>query len=97
MLQHKPHPWGLAQRLRDGDRAALEQAYEHWSPLVYTIALRALGDPDQLRVGDLAIRKAAAALGLPDGPRALAVHGARWAPWHWHKTPMLSSRMTTAS
>ncbi|MDQ2756926.1 MAG: sigma-70 family RNA polymerase sigma factor [Actinomycetota bacterium] len=37
-------PDGLAQRLRDGDRSALEQAYEHWSPLVYTLALRALGD-----------------------------------------------------
>ena len=45
------------------------------------VALRALGDPDQLLVGDLAIRKAAARLGLPDDPAALATVGARWAPW----------------
>ena len=45
------------------------------------IALRALGDPDVLLIGDLAIRKAAAALGLPADPAALARHGARWAPW----------------
>ena len=45
------------------------------------VALRALGDPDQLLVGDLAIRKAAARLGLPDDQAALAKVGARWAPW----------------
>ncbi len=37
-------PDGLAQRLVAGDRDALEQAYQRWSSLVYTIALRALGD-----------------------------------------------------
>jgi RNA polymerase sigma factor (sigma-70 family) len=37
-------PDGLAGRLVAGDRAALEQAYQRWSPLVYTIARRALGD-----------------------------------------------------
>ncbi len=45
------------------------------------IALRALGDPDQLLVGDLAIRKAAARLGLPEDPTALHQHGSRWSPW----------------
>jgi AraC family transcriptional regulator of adaptative response / DNA-3-methyladenine glycosylase II len=45
------------------------------------VALRALGDPDQLLVGDLAIRKAAARLGLPSDAAALAKAGARWAPW----------------
>jgi len=38
------HLDGLAQRLVAGDRAALEQAYQRWSSLVYTIAVRALGD-----------------------------------------------------
>ncbi len=45
------------------------------------VALRALGDPDVLLTGDLAIRKAAIALGLPGDPRTLEAHGARWAPW----------------
>jgi len=34
----------LGDRLRAGERTALEQAYQRWSPLVYTVALRALGD-----------------------------------------------------
>ena len=45
------------------------------------ISLRALGDPDVLLTGDLGIRKAAQALGLPSEPAALAAHGSRWAPW----------------
>src|SRR5690606_16285915 len=46
------------------------------------IALRALGDPDVFLPTDLGARRAAAALGLPDDPRALAAYAARhWAPW----------------
>jgi AraC family transcriptional regulator of adaptative response / DNA-3-methyladenine glycosylase II len=45
------------------------------------IALRALGDPDVLLTGDLGIRKAAMALGLPADPAGLAARGSRWAPW----------------
>ena len=45
------------------------------------VAMRALGDPDVFLEGDLGVRKAAAALGLPQTPRALAEHARRWGPW----------------
>ena len=45
------------------------------------LAMRVLGNPDVLLTGDLVIQQQAAALGLPAGPRALAVAGSRWAPW----------------
>ncbi len=37
-------PEEVARRLRDGDQAALGEAFRRWSPLVFTIALRALRD-----------------------------------------------------
>ncbi|WP_202977860.1 RNA polymerase sigma factor [Nocardioides daphniae] len=33
----------LAAGLRDGDRDCLEEVYRRWSPLVHSVALRALG------------------------------------------------------
>ncbi len=45
------------------------------------IAMRVLGESDELLTGDLALRTGAARLGLPDTPRELAAHGARWAPY----------------
>jgi AraC family transcriptional regulator, regulatory protein of adaptative response / DNA-3-methyladenine glycosylase II len=50
------------------------------------LAMRVLGNPDILLASDLVVRKSAAALGLPDTVRALAVHGARWAPWRSYAT-----------
>jgi AraC family transcriptional regulator of adaptative response / DNA-3-methyladenine glycosylase II len=41
------------------------------------LAMRVLGDPDELLPGDLAVRRGATALGIPD----LDHHAARWAPW----------------
>jgi AraC family transcriptional regulator of adaptative response / DNA-3-methyladenine glycosylase II len=41
------------------------------------LAIRVLGDPDELLPGDLAVRRGARALGIPDLP----VHAARWTPW----------------
>ncbi len=45
------------------------------------IAMRALGDPDVFPVGDLVLRKAAAAIGLPDNANQLADVAESWAPW----------------
>ncbi|MBW6433196.1 helix-turn-helix domain-containing protein [Actinoplanes hulinensis] len=45
------------------------------------IAMRAIGDPDIFLATDLAARRGAAALGLPDTARALAEHAERWRPW----------------
>jgi len=53
--------------------------------------MRALSSPDELLAGDLGVRRAAAALGLPDDPANLAEHARRWRPWRsyavlhlWH-------------
>ncbi|MGC4852896.1 DNA-3-methyladenine glycosylase 2 family protein [Micromonospora sp. DT4] len=48
------------------------------------LAMRALGDPDVLLDSDLAIRRGAAALGLPD--TTLDAHAERWRPWRSYAT-----------
>ncbi|PRX49000.1 DNA-3-methyladenine glycosylase II [Prauserella shujinwangii] len=45
------------------------------------LLMRALGDPDILLDGDLALRKGAAALGLADPPGTLATRAQAWRPW----------------
>ncbi|WP_189328490.1 DNA-3-methyladenine glycosylase 2 family protein [Actinoplanes ianthinogenes] len=45
------------------------------------VAMRAIGDPDVFLSTDLAARRGAAALGLPDSAKALATHAERWRPW----------------
>jgi AraC family transcriptional regulator of adaptative response / DNA-3-methyladenine glycosylase II len=45
------------------------------------VAMRAIGDPDVFLPTDLAVRRGAAALGLPSTPKALAKHAERWRPW----------------
>ena len=44
------------------------------------LAMRMLGDHDLLLVEDLAVRRGAAALGLPTQPKDLAARGLRWRP-----------------
>ena len=70
---------------RGGDRektlAALEElpGVGPWTRDV--IAMRALGDPDVFPVGDLGVRRGAAALGLSSDARALCERAERWRPW----------------
>jgi AraC family transcriptional regulator of adaptative response / DNA-3-methyladenine glycosylase II len=45
------------------------------------LAMRALGDPDAFLPTDLAVRRGAAALGLPATPQTLARHAECWRPW----------------
>ena len=45
------------------------------------VAMRALGDPDVLLPTDLAVRRGATALGLPDDPKTLDAYADRWRPW----------------
>ena len=50
------------------------------------VALRALRDPDVLPIGDLVVRRHAAALGLADDAGRLGRYGTRWAPWRTYAT-----------
>ncbi|GAA1396988.1 AlkA N-terminal domain-containing protein [Pseudonocardia kongjuensis] len=45
------------------------------------LAMRVLGDPDELLASDLAVRRGAEALGLPAEASALAGRARAWAPW----------------
>ncbi|MFI7077871.1 DNA-3-methyladenine glycosylase 2 family protein [Micromonospora sp. NPDC049903] len=45
------------------------------------LAMRALGDPDAFLPTDLAVRRGAAALGLPDDPTTLDAYATAWRPW----------------
>ena len=50
------------------------------------LAMRAFGDPDVLLSSDLAVRRGAAALGLPDTPTTLDGYAERWRPWRSYAT-----------
>lgn len=45
------------------------------------LAMRLLGDPDELLATDLGVRRGAALLGLPDSIDGLTTRAATWAPW----------------
>jgi AraC family transcriptional regulator, regulatory protein of adaptative response / DNA-3-methyladenine glycosylase II len=45
------------------------------------VMLRALGHPDAFPAGDLGLRRAARALGLPDDTDGLEAYSERWRPW----------------
>ncbi|MEU1362779.1 AlkA N-terminal domain-containing protein [Micromonospora zamorensis] len=50
------------------------------------LAMRAFGDPDILLNTDLAVRRGAAALGLPDTQQTLDGYADRWRPWRSYAT-----------
>jgi AraC family transcriptional regulator, regulatory protein of adaptative response / DNA-3-methyladenine glycosylase II len=45
------------------------------------LAMRVLGDPDELLPDDLAVRRGARALGIASDPGDLSRHAGHWAPW----------------
>ncbi len=45
------------------------------------LAMRLLGDPDELLATDLAVRRGAAALGLPSDVEGLTARSENWKPW----------------
>ena len=53
------------------------------------ILLRGLGDPDAFPAGDLGVRVAAEAAGLPGRPGELTSHAVRWRPWRGYATALL--------
>lgn len=57
------------------------------------VTMRALGDPDRLLVDDIAVRRAAARLGLPDAPASLARRGGGWSPWRSYATHHLHASL----
>jgi AraC family transcriptional regulator, regulatory protein of adaptative response / DNA-3-methyladenine glycosylase II len=45
------------------------------------VAMRAIGDPDVFLATDLAARRGARALGLPDQVKTLSAYAGKWRPW----------------
>jgi AraC family transcriptional regulator of adaptative response / DNA-3-methyladenine glycosylase II len=52
-------------------------------------AMRALGDPDAFPLGDLGLRRAAAAAQLPSAPAGLMARAEPWRPWRAYATQYL--------
>lgn len=45
------------------------------------VSMKALSDPDAFTAGDLALRRVAGQLGMPDDPDGLTAHADGWRPW----------------
>jgi AraC family transcriptional regulator of adaptative response / DNA-3-methyladenine glycosylase II len=60
------------------------------------IAMRALGDPDVFLGGDVVVRNAMAALGLPGPTRAAGEHAYAWRPWRSYAVMHLWRHAATA-
>lgn len=58
-----------------------------------SVAMRALGDPDAFLAGDLVLRKAAVAVGLPAHPKALEERSLDWSPFRAYATHHLWSHV----
>jgi AraC family transcriptional regulator, regulatory protein of adaptative response / DNA-3-methyladenine glycosylase II len=66
---------------RDETRTALESIPGIGPWTASYVAMRALGDPDVFLPSDVAVRRVARVIGLPDKPVPLTQHAERWAPW----------------
>ncbi|MTV27034.1 DNA-3-methyladenine glycosylase 2 family protein [Nitriliruptoraceae bacterium ZYF776] len=66
---------------RDGAEAALLALPGIGPWTAGYVRMRALGDPDVFLPTDLGVRRALAARGLPDDPRAAATTAGAWRPW----------------
>jgi len=66
---------------RDGTRDALLALPGIGPWTVAYLAMRSLGDPDAFLATDLAVRRGAARIGLPDAPAELETRSRRWGPW----------------
>ena len=62
-------------------RAKLNALHGFGPWTVESIAMRSMGDPDAFLSGDLGVKLAAGALGMPTTPKALTVHSHLWRPW----------------
>jgi AraC family transcriptional regulator, regulatory protein of adaptative response / DNA-3-methyladenine glycosylase II len=58
------------------------------------LAIRVLGDPDELLATDLAVRRGAGALGLPSDAGRLVAHGENWKPWRSYAAMHLTRAST---
>ncbi|MYW74702.1 DNA-3-methyladenine glycosylase 2 family protein, partial [Pseudonocardia sp. SID8383] len=61
------------------------------------LAMRVLGDPDELLASDLAVRRGAEALGLPGDEAALTARAHAWAPWRSYAATHLWRAATSAA
>ena len=61
------------------------------------LAMRLLGDPDELLATDLAVRRGAAALDLPSDIDTLTARAAGWAPWRSYAATHLWRAAATAT
>ncbi|MEQ3551601.1 AlkA N-terminal domain-containing protein [Pseudonocardia nematodicida] len=61
------------------------------------LAMRVLGDPDELLASDLAVRRGAEALGLPGDEAALTARARAWAPWRSYAATRLWRAASSAT
>jgi AraC family transcriptional regulator of adaptative response / DNA-3-methyladenine glycosylase II len=66
---------------RAGTEAALRELPGIGAWTAAYVSMRALADPDVFLPTDLAVRRGAARLGLPDRPAELDDHARNWRPW----------------
>jgi AraC family transcriptional regulator of adaptative response / DNA-3-methyladenine glycosylase II len=59
------------------------------------LAMRLLGDPDELLAADLAVRRGAEALGLPSEVDGLRKRAENWKPWRSYAATHLWRAATT--